>query len=175
MAKASAGDERMPSGPKVAQVRLVAAPPPVPPGVTDRAVIAAYKVLRAAFMLGAERSASHTEALVQGARLAVRVAKLAAAVVELESEVVCPPKGAPYIHPLVRQLGLAEASYRASLGALVLTPKAALAARLSAGERVAAPVETGPPKTGRAKKEADKREARVLKMSEVRGVRPFAG
>lgn len=175
MAKASAGEERLPSGPKAAQVRLVASPPPVPPGVSDRAVIAAYKTLRAAFMLGAERSASHTEALVQGARLAVRVAKLAEAVSNLESEVICPDKGSPYIHPLVRQLGLAEASYRASLGALVLTPKAALAARLKAGERVTAPVEVGTPATAKAKKEADKRLARVLKMSEVRRGGPYAG
>ena len=165
LAKTKDGKERMAPGPKGGLGKLVDLPPEVPPGLTHAAEVANYGVLRAALLSSAVCSISHTESLEQGARLKTQIERFRSLVAGLKSPVVSPAKGAPYISPLIKQLNLLEASYRATLGALCLTPKALAALRVSAGERLRTPAEPAPalkdPKKTAAK-------ARVLKMFKVR-------
>lgn len=146
--------------------RLVAMPPVQPPGLQDPAEVAAYQDLLQALEASPFCSVACVAALEQGARLKVRIDRIRAQTVGLESDLV-KADGRVSIHPLVKALSAAEAQFRNTLGVLCLTPRAISSARLRAGERLkpVAPLTEEPKKA----KRASGGRARVLKMLGVAG------
>ncbi len=161
------------AGRKAALPRLVDRPPDEPPELTEKAEVAAYKMLLAALVNSPFCSVSCTAALEQGARLNARIDRLRAQASGLESDLVENREGrVPTLHPLLKALSAAEGSYRQSLAALCLTPRAISSARLKAGERL----KVAPPAAPQAKKgKASAKTGRLFKLLGVSGEKNKTG
>jgi transposase len=160
------------AGRKPALARLVDRPPEEPPELTDAAEVKAYKMLLSALVNSPFCSISCTAALEQGARLKARIDRLRAQSAGLESDLVENREGrVPTLHPLLKALAAAESSYRQSLAALCLTPRAISSARLAAGEKL----KVAPPTAPQAKGKASAKSSRLFKLLGVPGAKTHTG